>query len=74
MEKAWDLKALEAELKAQGLPVLESAAERIYAAVSKWVKESATLSGGVYLVVPPIMLAVDSMVAEQLNKIDGQPG
>lgn len=74
MEKPWDFKALGEELKKQGLPMLEDGAEKAYAAFSKWIKDSATLAGGMYLVIPPIMVAVDGVAKEQLDKIDGQPG
>lgn len=44
MEKAYDPKALLEALKAQGLPVLEDAAEKTIEAVFTWLQESAVKS------------------------------
>lgn len=76
MEKAFDLKALEAELKAQGLPAIEGLAELVAKAVAKWVKDSAPLLGQplAALLIP---LAVDALLPEllkEINKIDGVEG
>lgn len=75
MEKAFDVKALGEELKAQGLPLLEDGAEKVYAALGKWLRDSAVIQGGlVGSVLPAALDAVDGYVKAQIDKIDGQVG
>lgn len=44
MEKAYDLKVLEAKLKEKGMPVLEGAALAVVDSVFEWIEESAKVS------------------------------
>lgn len=75
MEKAFDTKALGEELKAQGLPLLEDAAEKVFAAVDSWLRKSAEIKGGlVGSILPAALDAVSGYVAEKIDKIDGQEG
>lgn len=75
MEKAFDVAALGVELKAQGLPLLEDGAEKVYVAVVKWLKDSAAIQGGlVGSILPAALDAVDSYVVSKIDEIDGQVG
>jgi hypothetical protein len=75
MEKAFDVDALGEELKAQGLPLLENAAEKAYAAVDSWLRKSAAIQGGlVGSILPAALDAVKAFAEEQINKIDGVEG
>lgn len=75
MEKAFDVKALGEELKAQGLPLLEDGAEKVYAAVNKWLKDSAAIQGGlVGSILPAALDAVDGFVKGKIDQIDGVEG
>ena len=75
MEKAFDTKALGEELKAQGLPLLEDAAEKVFAAVDSWLRKSAEIQGGlVGSILPAALDAVSGYIAEKIDKIDGQEG
>ena len=48
MEKAFDLKALVEELKAQGLPVAEEAAKVVVQSVLTWVEKSVVATESKY--------------------------
>ena len=73
MEKAFDIKALGEELKAQGLPLLEDGAEKAYAALNTWLKKSAAIQGGlVGSILPAALDAVDGYIKAQIDKIDGE--
>lgn len=75
MDKAYDLKALAEKLRGKGLPVLETTAEQVYAAVKEWYIESATLSANpIDDMGIPFIQYVDALVNPALDKIDGQPG
>lgn len=75
MEKAFDVKALGEELKAQGLPLLEDGAEKAYAAVNAWLKKSAAIQGGlVGSILPAALDAVDGFVKGKIDQIDGVEG
>jgi hypothetical protein len=75
MEKAFDLKALAAELEAQGLPLLEDGAEKAYAALKTWLKKSAEIQGGlVGGILPAALDAIDGFVTSNIDKIDGAEG
>lgn len=72
MTKAYDLKALGEKLKAQGLPVLEDTAEKVYKATKEWAKESAVISENkIDDVVAPFYDHLDPLVLPQIDKIDG---
>lgn len=70
------LEALEAELKAQGLPLVEGLAEVIVKSVAKVGKEAVLASGSPYVkVVGPLL--IDALLPEllkQVDKIDGLEG
>lgn len=75
MEKAFDLKELGEEMKAQGLPLLENGAEKAYAALNAWLKKSAAIQGGlVGSILPAALDAVDGFVKQNIDKIDGVEG
>lgn len=75
MEKAYDLKALGEKLKAQGLPVLEDTAEKVYKATKEWAQESAIISKNkIDDVVAPFYDQLDKLVLPQIDKIDGVEG
>lgn len=75
MEKAYDIKGLEAKLKAKGLPEVEQLAEKVYEATKEWYVESAALSEGkIDDMTVPFIGFVDGIVKPQLDKIDGQEG
>jgi len=75
MEKAFDVAALGEELKAQGLPLLEDGAEKVYAAVVVWLKKSAEIQGGlVGSILPAALDAVDGYVKAKIDEIDGNVG
>jgi uncharacterized membrane protein (DUF441 family) len=71
MEKAYDLKALVGYLKNEGLEVAEESAKVVYAAVMKWVVDSAVLSANpvdnIIIAVKPVL---DGIVLPQLEKIN----
>lgn len=75
MEKAYDLKALGAKLKAAGLPIaedaLESAGVNGYKAVKEWLVESAALSETkVDDLVVPFVGQLDQVVEKLVGGID----
>ena len=73
MEKAFDVKALGEELKAQGLPLLEDGAEKVYAAVKIWLVASAAIQGGlVGSILPAALDAIDGYVTSKIDEIDGE--
>lgn len=75
MEKAFDIAALGEELKAQGLPLLEDGAEKVYAAVKNWLVASAAIQGGlVGSILPAALDAVDNYAKAKIDQIDGQVG
>lgn len=75
MEKAFDVKALGAELKNQGLPLLEDGAEKVYAAVTVWLRKSAAIKGGlVGSILPAALDAVDGYLKSKIDEIDGVEG
>lgn len=75
MEKAYDLKDLEAKLKEAGLPEVEQLAEKCYDATKAWLKESAIVSENPYdNMVVAFVDTLDSVVKPQLDKIDGKEG
>lgn len=75
MEKAYDLKVLEAKLKEKGLPEVEDLAEKVYSAVKEWVVESAPVSETKLDDFAPIAFPIiDKIVAPAIDKIDGQVG
>jgi len=58
--KAYDLKDLLAELKAEGLELAEDAAESVYKATKSWLKKSAAKSA----------TPIDDMVVGFLDQLD----
>ena len=75
LEKAWDVKALVAELKPFGLNVAEDAAKQLVEKVFEFVEKSVVLSENKFddmtLAVIPM---VKPLVLSQLDKIDGEVG
>lgn len=62
------------KLKAAGLPVLEKDAELLYKTVSDHVKNYPYPNSLLRSLAPVLMLSLDELAKEQINKIDGQPG
>ena len=71
VKKAYDLKDLEAKLIAQGLPIVEQLAEKVYLAVEDWIKESAPLSTNTIddVIVPLAFPIIDKYILEAIKKI-----
>jgi hypothetical protein len=75
LEKAYDWKALVAELKTAGLDLGEDAAKKVLESVLVWVEESAKLSATPYDDMGLIVLPkLKEMALAQVDKIDGQVG
>lgn len=75
MEKAYDPKALLDQLKAQGLPLAEDAAEKVVHALFAWLEQSADLSGNKIDDALKILLPhAKELALKQIDKIDGQVG
>lgn len=75
MEKAYDLGELGKLLAADGLPLLEVEAEKVYANVKKWIEQSADLSPNPYDNFIKLSFGeLDKLVLPALDKIDGQAG
>jgi len=76
MEKAYDPKALLAELKDNGLELAEDAAETIIEAMFSWIEKSAKLSPTVYddmaLIVLPQLKILALKAADNINPADNQ--
>ncbi len=75
MEKAYDLKALVAKLKARGLDLAEDGAIIVIEEAFAWLEESAPLSATPYddmalVVFPPLK----KMILEAADGIDGKIG
>jgi predicted Fe-Mo cluster-binding NifX family protein len=73
--KPFDLKVLEEKLKAKGLPAAESLAEKAAEAVFEWSKESVAAHENalVKALAAPAIAALEEVVKEAINKIDGDP-
>jgi hypothetical protein len=76
MDKAFDLAALEARLKAAGLPALEGVAEIVAKEVFGWLGESCAASENVLVksIGPAAIAVLQPLAMAQIDKIDGQPG
>lgn len=75
MEKAYDPKALVQELKAQGLPLAEDAAEKVVVAVFAWLDQSAELSENKIDDALKILFPhAKELALKQIDKIDGVVG
>lgn len=76
MEKAFDLKVLAARLQEAGLPEAELLAEKVYSVLAGWLNDSVALQDNYLLkaLLPVLLNAVDPLVKEQLDKIDGKAG
>lgn len=76
MDKPFDTKDLTEKLKAQGLPLVEDLASKVFDSVSAWLKESAAIhdSAVVKALVPALMDVVNPLVKAQIDKIDGVVG
>ena len=76
MEKPFDLKDLEARLKARGLSAVEGLAEIVAEEVFDWVKESAVNHPNVIVkaVLPAAIDIAKPLAKGWIDQIDGQPG
>lgn len=75
MTKAFDKDALLEEMKNQGLPLLEDGAEKVYTAFTNWLRQSASIQGGlVGSILPAALDAVDGYMTAKIDQIDGQEG
>lgn len=76
MQKPFDKEALVAEMKAQGLPVLEEAVEKALVAFLSWLKKSGEIHENPYVkaLVPSAVDIAQPLVLGQADKIDGVIG
>lgn len=75
LKEAFETKALENALKAEGLPVLEETVEKIVKVVFDWTKSSLKIHPNPYLkFAVPVVEAVEPLALGQIDKIDGLPG
>jgi len=75
MEKAYDLKALGLELKAQGLDLAEDVLKNLVEAVLTWFEKSAALSETPYDNMAMVLMPeLKKLILAQIDRIDGQEG
>lgn len=76
MTQAFDLKDLEARLKAQGMPALEGLAEIVAKEVFAWTEESCAIHSNaiVKAIGAPAIAMLKPFAMNYIDKIDGQPG
>lgn len=76
MEKPFDLKDLEARLKARGLTAVEGLAEIVAEEVFEWTSASALIHPNVLVksVVPAAIAVAKPLAKGWIDQIDGQPG
>lgn len=75
MEKAFDTKALLAELKGKGLDVAEELVEVLAVTVLEWTEKSVIIHPNPYVkFLAPVLGTVKPMILEAIDKIDGQVG
>lgn len=76
MEKAFELKALEEKLKAQGLPVLEDTVEAVVKSVFEWTEESLMIHENalVKAIGVPAVSILKPLALNAVDKIDGKVG
>lgn len=76
MEKPFDLKDLEARLKARGLTAVEGLAEIVAEEVFEWTEASALIHPNILVksVVPAAIAVAKPLAKGWIDKIDGQPG
>ena len=76
MEKAFEIKALVAQLEAKGLVVAEDLAKVLVGEVFEWTEKSLAIheSAMVKMLGLPLVQAVKPLVMEQVDRLDGQVG
>ena len=76
MEKPFDLKDLEARLKARGLTAVEGLAEIVAEEVFEWTSASALIHPNILVksVVPAAIAVAKPLAKGWIDQIDGQPG
>jgi hypothetical protein len=76
MEKPFDLKDLEARLKARGLTEVEGLAEIVAEEVFDWTEQSALIHPNILVksVVPAAIAVAKPLAKGWIDKIDGQEG
>lgn len=76
MEKPFDLKDLEARLKARGLTAVEGLAEIVAEEVFDWTSESAAIHPNMLIksIVPAAIAVAKPLAKGWIDQIDGQPG
>lgn len=76
MEKPFDLKDLEARLKARGLTAVEGLAEIVAEEVFDWTSESADIHPNMLIksIVPAAIAVAKPLAKGWIDKIDGQEG
>lgn len=72
--KPFDLADLLADLKAQGLPVLENDIEILTKAVLAWVAKGCIAQGGFAALVAPAIPLIQEQILKLEDKIDGVSG
>lgn len=76
MEKPFDLKDLEARLKARGLTAVEGLAEIVAEEVFEWTEASALIHPNMLIksIVPAAIAVAKPLAKGWIDQIDGQPG
>lgn len=76
MTTPFDVKDLEADLLAKGLPAIENLAELAANSVFKWLQDSLTLEAAknpLYAIAVPVLLALEPMAIKEIQKISPPP-
>lgn len=75
MEKAFDTKALTAQLKEQGLDIAEESAKTLFLTVFNWTEQSLNIHPNPYLkFLIPLLAQVKQPALDGIDKIDGKVG
>lgn len=68
------LKQLAEKLKTAGLPLAEHDAEILYKVLSEHLKTFKSGNNLIDSLLPVLLIALDKVALDAINKIDGQPG
>lgn len=72
---AFELNKLGDKLKAQGLPIVEDGAEKVFKCVTEFLKEECMAHpNGLFKMAVPVIEVIEPLVQNQIDKIDGQAG
>jgi hypothetical protein len=74
-EEGMNLEKLKVLLKEEGLDMAEDALAKAYKCCSQWaIEECPKHSNGVIKMLPGILLALDPVIQDFIDKIDGEVG